>query len=507
MDIKSLEACFQNATKISQTVEEYEVLSEISSILKCNSGNKDEDTNKNLLTDDFLKTIDYLSKDNGLYFTTNVTLDWFVFYLFSRRYPSRDRNASIATMNFNKPWRHVISDDDAKFAARLNVPADNLISWLWNRPFVKQNLRMYSSAIRLSHSYPVARRHLISHAIRWTIYHLKNSDLDFTTGSPLTIPRGGSFDGLSEGGDLEPISDKSVDDKGDPTESTAMWFATVIESNGALTEQKSGKKPVQILRLAIEELILTCITDPQEEIRNMVFKRLRTFFQKAPLPISAVFCLRWTEISHQTPGTNWIQQESLLKLINTVVDVVRDKSEESAQEEISGSQLLKQRLSIVFTSALNKRSNDNFPPSFNGKTTNPEDERIKKVLLPKVRNLTLGLIASHRIPVRQLAVTIYVNCVSLMHPENQAKILENAAITLEQDISIRLDEIANNVPNNRPKLSQYLVESLTIICSKVAEMPNRSHCSVDWLQIASCCETMLSHPSQRVRDASADLLV
>lgn len=76
MDIKSLEACFQNATKISQTVEEYEVLSEISSMLKCNSGYKDEDTNKNLLTDDFLKTIDYLSKDNGLYFTTNVTLDW-----------------------------------------------------------------------------------------------------------------------------------------------------------------------------------------------------------------------------------------------------------------------------------------------------------------------------------------------------------------------------------------------------------------------------------------------
>ncbi|KAM3184387.1 hypothetical protein ACTXT7_008439 [Hymenolepis weldensis] len=134
---------------------------------------------------------------------------------------------------------------------------------------------------------------------------------------------------------------------------------------------------------------------------------------------------------------------NIFVVINTVVDVVRDKSEESAQEGISGSQLLKQRLSIVFTSALNKRSNDDLPLSFNGKTTNPEDERIKKVLLPKVRNLTLGLIASHRIPVRQLAVTIYINCVSLMHPENQAKILENAAITLEQDISIRLDEIAN----------------------------------------------------------------
>ncbi|KAM3187993.1 hypothetical protein ACTXT7_001135 [Hymenolepis weldensis] len=101
-------------------------------------------------------------------------------------------------------------------------------------------------------SYPVARRHLVSHAIRWTIYHLKNSDLDFTTGSPLTVPREGSFDGLSEGGDLEPIRDKSVDDKGDPIESTAMWFATVIESNGALTEQRFGKKPVQFLRLAIE---------------------------------------------------------------------------------------------------------------------------------------------------------------------------------------------------------------------------------------------------------------
>ncbi|VDO16260.1 unnamed protein product [Rodentolepis nana] len=38
-------------------------------------------------------------------------------------------------------------------------------------------------------------------------------------------------------------------------------------------------------------------------------------------------------------------------------------------------------------------------------------------------------------------------------------------------------------------------------------MPNRTHCSVDWLQIASCCETMLSHPSQCVREASTDLVV
>ncbi|VDO00004.1 unnamed protein product [Rodentolepis nana] len=301
MDIKKLESSFQKATKISQTLEEIEILSAISSILTSNFSNKEEIANENLFTDDFLKTVDYLSKTNGLYFTTSATLDWFVFYLFSRRYPSREENNSVATMNFNNPWRPVISDDDPKFIVRLNVPADHLINWLWNRPFVKQNLRMYSSAIRLcmirnSQNHPIARRQLVSHAIRWTIRHLKNTDLDFTTGSPLTIPCGGSFDGLSEVGDLEPISDESVDGKDYSTESTAKWFTTVIESEGALIDQRSGKKPVQILRLAIEELILVCITDQEEEIRKMTFKRLGTFFKEAPLPISAVFCLRWIEV-------------------------------------------------------------------------------------------------------------------------------------------------------------------------------------------------------------------
>lgn len=92
----------------------------------------------------------------------------------------------------------------------------------------------------------------MSHAIRWTIHHLKFTNLDFTTGSPLTIPRGGSFDGLSEGGDLEPVSDENVSNKSGSFDSTAKWFAKVIESNGALSDQKPDKKPVQILRLAIE---------------------------------------------------------------------------------------------------------------------------------------------------------------------------------------------------------------------------------------------------------------
>ncbi|KAM7536501.1 hypothetical protein Aperf_G00000088078 [Anoplocephala perfoliata] len=339
---------------------------------------------------------------------------------------------------------------------------------------------------------------------------LKRNKLDFTTGSPLAFDRRGSFDSLSTGGDLQPISDESMDERRD-SDSTAKWFATVIESNGALSEQGPGKKPIQLLRLAIEELILTCITDQLDEIRNMALKRLQAFFKSAPLPISAVFCLRWIEVLHQTPPTNWIQQESLLKLIQIVVDKIHNKAEEQpVQEEISGSQLLTRRLSLVFANALNKKSPDE-SLTLNGRdkssVTSAEEENIKKILLPKVRNLTLGMISNHRIPIRELAVSIYTKCVAMMHPENQAKILENALSTLERDISIRLDEIANNIPSNRPKLSQYLLESLIILCARVAELPNRSYCQVDWLQIASLCETMLSHPSQRVRDASTELFV
>lgn len=38
-------------------------------------------------------------------------------------------------------------------------------------------------------------------------------------------------------------------------------------------------------------------------------------------------------------------------------------------------------------------------------------------------------------------------------------------------------------------------------------MPNKAYCHLDWLHVASLCETLLSHPSARVRDSAAELLV
>ncbi|VDM22465.1 unnamed protein product [Hydatigera taeniaeformis] len=101
---------------------------------------------------------------------------------------------------------------------------------------------------------------------------------------------------------------------------------------------------------------------------------------------------------------------------------------------------------------------------------NSEDENIKRILLPKIRHLTLGLLSNHRLPIRQLAVSIYTTCVSFMHPENQAKILGNAIDTLDLDISTRMDEIANNITSGKPKLSQYLVESLTILSAEITNV-------------------------------------
>ncbi|VDM25264.1 unnamed protein product [Hydatigera taeniaeformis] len=68
-----------------------------------------------------------------------------------------------------------------------------------------------------------------------------------------------------------------------------------MESKCALVEQKSNQKAIDQLRSAIEKLILTCIGDQLEEVRSLAFKRLQVFFEKAPLSISAAFCLRWIE--------------------------------------------------------------------------------------------------------------------------------------------------------------------------------------------------------------------
>lgn len=51
-----------------------------------------------------------------------------------------------------------------------------------------------------------------------------------------------------------------------------------------------------IFNLIFQELILTCINDPLDEIRNLTFQRIQAFFENAPLPISAIFCLRWVEV-------------------------------------------------------------------------------------------------------------------------------------------------------------------------------------------------------------------
>ncbi|KAL5968100.1 hypothetical protein TSMEX_004162, partial [Taenia solium] len=202
---------------------------------------------------------------------------------------------------------------------------------------------------------------------------------------------------------------------------------------------------------------------------------------------------------------------SFFVVIQIFVEKLRPSTEEENHGEKTGSQLLKQRLSLVLVNALNKKPVlEEGPPLKDrnkSQTMHPEEENIKRILLPKIRNLTLGQLSNHRLPIRQLAVSIYTTCVSFMHPENQAKILGNAIDTLDLDISTRMDEIANNITSGKPKLSQYLVESLTILSAKIAYMPNKAYCHLDWLHVASLCETLLSHPSARVRDSAAELLV
>ncbi|KAL5104987.1 hypothetical protein TcWFU_007382 [Taenia crassiceps] len=514
MDFKALKSCLLSASKISQTVEEFEFLAQLSSIVCHDFSDSRDDIAANLLSDELLKTIDFISKDQGIVLTSSAILDWFVFYLFSRRYRSSNicdmDVASVATVNFNKPSRNVSVCDENKFSDRLNTPTGSIICWLASRPLVKQNLQMYISAIELAENHPNARKHLVSHSLRWLVSWLKKSKLDFNAGSPLVLGRGGSFDGLSEAGDLSSIPEVVNEEQSD-TVSTEKWVLTVMESNGALVEHKSGQKAIDQLRFSIEKLILACIGDQLEEIRNLALRRLQVFFEKAPLPVSAAFCLRWIDLFRQTPPANWSKQESLLKLIKIFVDKLRPPTEELDHGGKTGSQLLKQRLSLALVNALNKKSAAEEGPPVNyrnkSQTIHPEEETIKRTLLPKIRNLTLGQLSSHRLPIRQLAVSIYTTCVSFMHPENQAKILGNAIDTLDLDISTRVDEIANNITSGKPKLSQYLVESLTILSAKITNMPNKAYCHLDWLHVASLCETLLSHPSARVRESAAELLV
>ena len=100
-------------------------------------------------------------------------------------------------------------------------------------------------------NHPIARKHLVSHALRWTLRLLKVNDLEFSTSSLLALVRGGSFDGLSIAGDLQLPAEEGDIGK-EATESTEEWISMVIESNGAAVEQKSSKKAIELLRIAIE---------------------------------------------------------------------------------------------------------------------------------------------------------------------------------------------------------------------------------------------------------------
>ncbi|VDD83231.1 unnamed protein product [Mesocestoides corti] len=321
---------------------------------------------------------------------------------------------------------------------------------------------------------PAPRKPLISQALRWLARRLKESDLDFSAGSPLARGRVGSLDGISLAGDLQPINEDECDEK-------RSTETTVASENGVAGTRSNDDTPLDRLEAAIEELILVCISDPSEEIRQLAHKRLQTYFKGLPLQLGAFFCYRWTETDQII---SWINRDIIyVPVIQLFVDDLRAHSNETAQEEKPNSQLFKQRLSMAFSTALNKRpsaedvSRTNENP--NAPLTPAEEENLKRALLPKVRSLTLSMLSNHRIPIRQIAVSIYSTCVSFMHPENQAKILENAVRTLDGDISSRMEEIISA----------------------------KANCQVNWLHVVTLCETLLSHPSPRVRDASTDFLV
>lgn len=77
MDVKALGACFQSASKISQTVEEYEFLAWLSSIVCHDFTDSRDDVAANLLSDELLKTIDFISKEQGIVLTSSAVLDWY----------------------------------------------------------------------------------------------------------------------------------------------------------------------------------------------------------------------------------------------------------------------------------------------------------------------------------------------------------------------------------------------------------------------------------------------
>ena len=80
MDIKGLEACLRDGLKLSQTVEEYEFLTKLSSMVLNDLGDSQDDMSGNLLTDESLRTFDYIARDQGVILSSKATLDWYMSY-------------------------------------------------------------------------------------------------------------------------------------------------------------------------------------------------------------------------------------------------------------------------------------------------------------------------------------------------------------------------------------------------------------------------------------------
>ncbi|BHF74655.1 hypothetical protein SprV_0501774100 [Sparganum proliferum] len=154
MDRKEAELCFELLERAHNTLEEYEFLVKFLKCVKEESTPNCHCESPFNIKDEELLRIQEIAKKFNIGWSHQAPLDWFVFYLFARRYEGKWTNSGgtavqVVALNSNIQFRQSTFEAEEQFSLRIKNVISGFLSWLSDRPLSVQLLRTYVSTLKL----------------------------------------------------------------------------------------------------------------------------------------------------------------------------------------------------------------------------------------------------------------------------------------------------------------------------------------------------------------------
>ncbi|KAL7057632.1 hypothetical protein AAHC03_017129 [Spirometra sp. Aus1] len=528
MDVQGAELCFNLLERAHSTLEEYEFLVKL---LKCVGGkgtpNGPCESLFNIEDEELLK-VQEIAKKFNICWSHQAPLDWFVFYLFARRYESewtssRGTAVQVVALNPTIQFRQSTVEAEEQFTLRIKNVISGLISWLSGRPLSVQLLRTYVSTLKLAEKMPRMRKHLVSHSLKWLTVALASAP---ALQGRRTSRRGSVTPAQCPPPQLAFLCSHTPAPA--TTGGTAREGENASEGTGP---QNTEPSPEEALTIAIEGLILASVSDDQSGIRKLTVGRLASYFENLPFASSLLYCDKFIRICRKTPDSLWHRQDGLLRLIHhqlkewtqkynlTRIDSLSPKTDPRDHFFDAAGQFLKRRVSAALVNAFtptktshpkaHTASELDEQPGMTSKSIEPEDRRLlMEELLPSLLNLSASLVLSMRPLVRRRAALIYALTAACLPSEVQLKICGEILQFLKaqlQEISQKSPDIIFPSPDSK---NHACLESLvSVVANLMPVLPTQTPGSAVLPDAYYVTALLLGHPSGSIRRNACNLLI